>query len=151
VAFSLYVTRFIAIILWTIYHRAFIFHMLIGHGEVMTPTDFVFTRSRSQQSLETIKRLSLNRSIYIACWLMLVRVRLLLVLCWLGQRSRLQLRVTFVMSYVKQFPLILKSTDTTLLTFSSQVVSQNPFLLGKSYNTCWALLNAINPPYELEF
>ena len=26
-----------------------------------------------------------------------------------------------------------------------------PFLLGKSFNTYWALLNAINPPHELEF
>jgi len=39
-------------ILRTIYHRAFIFHMLIGPGKGLTPIDFVFREGlRSQGSL----------------------------------------------------------------------------------------------------
>jgi len=40
------------IIFWTVYHRAFIFHMLIGPGEGLTPIEFVFLGqgSRSQGS-----------------------------------------------------------------------------------------------------
>jgi len=36
---------FLLIILRTVYHRAFIFHMLIGLGEDMSPDVFMFTRS----------------------------------------------------------------------------------------------------------
>ena len=38
------------IILRTIYHKAFIFYMLISLGKDMTCIDFGFTRSRSQGS-----------------------------------------------------------------------------------------------------
>jgi len=41
------------IILRTVYHRAFIFHMLIGPGETLTPMDFVFFMGRVKVTLVT--------------------------------------------------------------------------------------------------
>ena len=53
---SLEKTKFSLIILRTINHRAFIFHMLIGLMKDMTPVDFVFTRSKVKVTRVTLKK-----------------------------------------------------------------------------------------------
>jgi len=46
--------------LQTVYHRAFIFHMLIGLGKDMTPIDFGITMSKGNVTRVTFLKRNVN-------------------------------------------------------------------------------------------